>query len=192
MYILVKKVNQWKLYIIVFDFIIDSTMYPPVYRGQYYNAALGTYYPTTQQQQVYQQKQHVSSNQLEKKPVVLVNTSEITKRGQEEVGTNQVLKGGDTSLKERSTDDVTSPAPTVNISSSTVKEITPPDGIVPLDSPQNPQSGNTGTADDGIDKEENEWTSVNRKKKTSKTEGKVSLTTVSKSLVTISILHIQV
>ena len=169
-------------------------MYPPVYRGQYYNAALGTYYPTTQQQQqqVYQQKQHVNSNPSEKKPLVLVNTSEISKRGQEEVGTNQVLKGGDTSLKEQSTDDVTSPASTVIISSSTVKEITPPDGIVPLDSPQNPQSGNTGTANDGIDKEENEWTSVNRKKKTSKTEGKVSLTTVSKSLVTISILHIQV
>lgn len=154
----------------------DSIIYPPVYRGQYYNAALGTYYPTTQQQQqqVHQQKQHVYSNQSEKKPVVLVNTSEITRRGQEEVSTHQVLKGGDTSLKERSTDDVTSPAPTVNISSATVKEITPPDGIVPLNSPQNPQSGNSGTAGDGIDKEENEWTSVNRKKKTSKTEGKIT------------------
>lgn len=74
--------------------------------------------------------------------------------------------------------DVTTPAPNVSEcpASDKGKEITPPDGIVPLDSPPSSQSGNKEgeeKGDKGEDAASNntdgEWMSVQRKRKGIKT-----------------------
>ena len=80
----------------------------------------------------------------------------------------------------RPSSDVTTPAPSVLECSASDKgkEITPPDGIVPLDSPPSSQTGkkeeekgDEGEKSDASMKTDGEWMAVQRKRKGLKTDG---------------------